>query len=163
MLRKVCNVFSYNNVKTIKKSFRDIKNNSKSFPQNIYQSQGTRIESKKIINNKDIENIFNKVIYDEIYMFNNYNNLTLDKSYLLWSLSDNKRIEYNYCFNTIIAVISDKPVFFEFYISNNKQANVLKKNDILIYNGDLPIKFYNHKASDLAFFHCKYKQEINKK
>jgi len=160
MLRRSCNVFDTHQISIISKSFQNIKNNQYGYPQKISHNDSRDIKSLNIIREQNMANIFDNLIYNEIYKINGYRDINLYENYILWKSSKDKNFNHNLDFDSTIAVITNKPLVYEFSFGNQKLSNQIKSGDILFYNGGVSIKFFNHQVADLAFFHCQYNEVI---
>lgn len=159
MIRQIFKKFTKKEVETIRKSFNTIKINQYKYPQqnNFLKRE---IYSHNIVDENNLNKIYNDIILPEAnsFNFNRYNNtndLVLNKTYLEWSLSDNTcdDLVRNNIFQAVICMHETK---FDFW-TDEKFSGLLKPNQILFFDNQLPVMFYNYNISDLGFFYYSYR------
>lgn len=143
MIRKYFNIFTKKEINIISKSITNIKINHYKLHKNFY--------SYDVVKNNNIKKIHQNIILPNVKNFNINNkiyNLKLDENYLEWK---NTKDCLEYEENLIHAVICNDEIDYDFFIFN-KEKDILKPSELLIFDSEVAIKFYNHNKADLIFF-----------
>lgn len=146
MLRKFYKVFTPKEVKTISKSFQKIKNNPKIYPRYFCKND---IYSYNILENNALNSFFNSRIYTKLHKFSDWNEIELHQAFLEWNINKDIYQNYRTPLDHITCVFSDRKVNYEYFFKERNEG-FITPNDILIYDNDIPIKFFKQKEANLA-------------
>ena len=108
-----------------------------------------------VIKEPNINSFYNKIVFKEVKDFNDGANIELTDSYIKWSRSEDSNFQVypveHWNNNSITCVFSDKKIGYQFF-SHKIQTDVLTEKDLLIFDSNAAIKFYNHGVSNLLIF-----------